>query len=293
MIKLLRAGCRRYVRNLLVWIGIVVSIAVGLVCGYLTYWQLYFEDVYYMILPLVYAVVLSLIIGREFSDGIFRNKIVAGHSKGSIFLSEAILAVCAVIVMFVLTSIGFAWFNRAVFSFVSLDMLALIYLGVFLLTLAFACIFILVSTCISNKAVASIMNILLVLVIIFAAYKIDAIVKSPPFFNSYDENGNIIEGGQIANPDYVDGTLRDVLELSENVLPYGQFITYEEMLDKMAGLNAVEPSEYHYYEYFSQGVFEFEQEEVQAVKTLPFYEIGLIVVLLGSGYMIFRKRDFK
>ena len=50
-------------------------------------------------LPKFIALFTCLHIGRDFSDGIVRNKIIAGHTRTSIFFSYMITQVCATVVL--------------------------------------------------------------------------------------------------------------------------------------------------------------------------------------------------
>ncbi len=299
MSKLLRAGMRRYTHSILFWLGIAFSVGMGLLSGYMSNWMFYFEDVYYMITLFAYAVVLSLIIGREFSDGIFRNKIIAGHSKGQIFLSETVLALCVTMSMFVLTTVGFALFNREVFTFVPFGMLATIYVGIVLATISFVSLMVLVSSCISNKAIASIVNILLILALSFSAYQVQHLLNQPEVYEGYSfemdkETGELVETEyQIENPTYVREPMRTVLETFTDIVPYGQFIKYEPVFRPMLELYAIEEEEYEFYECFKDGVYNPPTEELKELRFLPLYQIGLTIILLGSGYLLFRRKDLK
>lgn len=82
MIKLLRSEARRYFKNVLFWLGIAALLICGLYFGTLEN----LDVTYHLVVPIVMAVLISLIVGREYSDGGFRNKIISGHSKGKIFL---------------------------------------------------------------------------------------------------------------------------------------------------------------------------------------------------------------
>ena len=296
MSRLLIAGFRRYTKNISFWLAIAVSIGVGIWGGYHSSSCYDFDDVYFIVALFTYAVIVSLIIGREYSDGIFRNKIAVGYSKGQIFISETILAVCVSMGMFIISTAIFIAFNYTWFQFIPFGKLALIYLGVLLITLAFVSIFVLVSCTISNKAIASIINILLVLLIIFAAAEVNKLLRQPQYYDYYEYNDKtgeeiIIENAEL-NENYIDGSLRTALETVEYILPYGKFAEYETIFSKCL-VHLIEREEYQEYDYFTNGKFRFEKEELQLINTVPFYQIGLIIVLLGSGYIIFKKKDFK
>ena len=67
-------------------------------------------------LPKFIALFTVLHIGRDFSDGIVRNKIIAGHSRTSIFFSYMITQICATVLMCV-TYVGGALFGLTISGF--------------------------------------------------------------------------------------------------------------------------------------------------------------------------------
>jgi hypothetical protein len=59
----------------------------------------YYDDALVIAQMLIHAVMISWVVGKEFKEGIFRNKVIVGHSKGSIYLSELICGVGIAIVI--------------------------------------------------------------------------------------------------------------------------------------------------------------------------------------------------
>ena len=106
MMKLLRADFRRYFKSKLFWISLAISAVLGLASGKRVYDAAMVDDIYVVFGFIVFAVLIALTVGREFSDGGFRNKITSGHTKGKIFLSEYIAAICICLILF-FVSMGF------------------------------------------------------------------------------------------------------------------------------------------------------------------------------------------
>ena len=96
MNRLLYAGIRRYAKSYLFWIAFALNIILAIVCGMNTR-SFYLEDFYLIIQLSILAILFTFYVGRENDEGLFRNKIIVGHSKGSIYLSEIILGVFIVI----------------------------------------------------------------------------------------------------------------------------------------------------------------------------------------------------
>ena len=82
MMKLFRSGFRRYTKNIVFWICLCVSVIVGLLIGINIKDSGYIDDTYIIAEFFIFPILVSLLLGREYSDGAFRNKIVTGHSKG-------------------------------------------------------------------------------------------------------------------------------------------------------------------------------------------------------------------
>ncbi len=298
MRKLLRAGVRRYTHSILFWLGIVLSIVIGLYSGREAQRTLYFQDGYYQWLLLSYSSIISLLIGREFSDGIFRNKITCGHSKGSIFLSEAILAIGSVLFMFILCSACYIPFKLSILNIVSVKLVLQVYLALVLVTISFASIAVLVSCCISRKAVASIVNILLVVALVAVGSGVCQWLGQPEY-NTYlyggdmimDENGNT--SYKVKNNDYVEKPLRYVLIATEAVTPYSLLYYDRLIIWDMYCESYREQKEYASTGNYKNPVYQPEAKKYNKINTLSICQTGVIIVLIGVGYLVFRKKDFK
>lgn len=122
MINLIKSQLVKYFRNPLFFIAVVVSLTTGIYGGVRC---TDFKDdtnvvincrveVMWMLTAIWACIVLiAMCAGKEFSDGIIRNKIVAGHTKISVFLAEIIVATIMTVIMYLLniipTAIG-GWY---------------------------------------------------------------------------------------------------------------------------------------------------------------------------------------
>ncbi len=304
MSKLLRAGFRRYSRSILFWICLCLSIGVGLFIGYHSGKNASFEPFNYILPIIISAVLVSLGIGREFSDGIFRCKIAAGYSKGQIFVSETIISLSITWIFQLLTSVCFAIFNLEVCQEIDIHILAFIWIGVVLTTVTFTAVFVFISCSISKKAIASIVNILLVISICYSGFELAESLKQPEYcksvtFEYHEETGERVPVFmEEPNPKYIGGEWRTVLETVADISPYGQFLNYRNVFDPMLQLRFVYDGnvafgDHRFDEYIISGSYTPNQEDLQALTWLPLYQLGVIVLLLGGGYFIFRRKDFK
>ena len=92
MTKLLRACMRRYAHNSLFWISVILTLGIA-VCVSFSARYTFYDDAMVSAQIVIHAIMISWVVGKEFKEGIFRNKAIVGHSKGSIFLAELISGV--------------------------------------------------------------------------------------------------------------------------------------------------------------------------------------------------------
>lgn len=128
MSNLLHAGLHRYLKSKLFWLAVAVTAISSYLWGYWSREE-YFEDMIYFVQFMIFAVLFSLEVGREFDEGVFRNKIVGGHSKSRIYISEMILAAEATCLMFFISSVVFAVLNPHVISIIPAEIIIKVYIN--------------------------------------------------------------------------------------------------------------------------------------------------------------------
>ena len=279
MMKLLRAGFRRVFKSIIFWLGLCASLLMGVISAINTRTCQYLDDMYIMPFFVIIAIVIALIIGTEHSDGSFRNKITAGHSKGSIyfanlivFLAFALVAALLYLGIFALLMIG----HISTFPTYALIVSAV---GFVLVTLSYTVILVSVSMMISQRAINAVVCILLVLATVFSIYVIDDMLGHSEFI----EITTTINGEEHAirepNPKYIGGTPRTILQNIEMLIPYGAVIEYTEIIDPCFAEYSV--------------VLDLAAEDVSQLKIMPIYSIILSLLVGTLGWIIFRKKELK
>ena len=241
MAKLLRAGIHRYLHSIIFWLALIVTAVMAYFCatdarGYAI------DDMYPIIGFVINAIFIIMLTAREYSDGGFRNKVINGHTKGSIFISELILGVVAVLLLCVIFFTIFFVINGYIFTVFPTGLILKMFFDCILANLAFAAIMITICCLISNKIVAVIINFLLILAMVFGSSIIQLKLNQPKFFEEYDtvteekidENGKIhyfehkVEGSERLkdNPAYVGGLKRTVFEAIDNLSPCSHISDY-------------------------------------------------------------------
>lgn len=308
MSNLLRAGIRRYTHNIVFWLALVATTVAAIIGSYNAR-QFYFDDFYCVIVFMSLAVVISWLVGRENDEGIFRNKTVAGYTKGQIYISELILGVGTCIVMFLLFAGIFTAFNSYVFTKASLMSCLGIFVDSLLVNVLFAVVLITVSCLISKRAIVAIVNIILVLALIFATYGVGGIVDQEEYFTEWEYEETVvtdefgthvssmpIEGSehQVKNPRYIDGPVRALAETIYNILPYGHITEYTYLTNDWFG--------YEYYDLFPEENLTWEtsnkdltlsKDTKSEIVVNIVWSLAVNIAVCALGYVCFRKKELR
>lgn len=225
------------------------------------------DDYYFKLLPhmgLLFAVFNSLFLGTEYSDGTIRNKIVAGHLRSSIFISNYLGCLIANLIFLLTWMIGslvglpFLGFWR-----IGAVGLALYIIIAIFFTAALTAIITLVCMLSMNKAITAVFTILMVLGLLLITSMIFNSLCEKEFF------GGIIKTAQgvkkcdvIPNPYYVSGFRRTVYQFIIDFLPTGQQI---QMANNKIGNTIVS----------------------------LLYSVIVIIVTITTGIFAFNKKDLK
>ena len=280
MMKLLRAGYRRYFRNILFWIALVASAILGVVSGMRVKEDAILDDMYVVVGFVIFAALIALMIGREFSDGGFRNKITSGHTKGQIFFSEYILALTICLILSLVATGVFAIMNVSSYSNILPELLIKSSVGYVFLTISMVTMIFVMSVLISKKAISAVLALLFVFVSYFAISELNLELSLPEYQKEIVWGDGVIQfvEGTVKNPGYIDSPMREIVSFIVNIIPVGQAINYNDMVVPLFDpLNCRILAE----------------EEMKLLNIYPLYSLGTTVVLLAGAYLIFRKKDFK
>lgn len=211
---------------------------------------------------------VSLFIGTEYSDGTIRNKLVIGHTRNHIYLSNLIVCsaagmlVCATyIAAALLVGIPLSGIDTG-----SLQSIMILFLISMIMSAAFTALCTLTALLCQNKAMTAVINILIVCFCIVMSIYIYNKLEQPETIphTSFTSEGEIIVSGQIPNPDYLKGTEREVYQFLNDFLPTGQAVNIAQ----------------------GGGI-------AQSPEILTAYSAGIVFVSTAVGIFAFRKRDIK
>lgn len=284
MKKLLSANFARLCAGRVFWLADALMIALVLLICIDHYHYMGRETIldgfflgYLLIVGFPLSVVSGLYLGTEYGDGTVRNKLIAGHTRGAVYLANLITVFCAALVMsfmFVITAcvVGIPLFGplKSDWQFI------LIMLGESILTMgALAAIFTLVGHLIRNRAVMAVSTVLLTFFLFFLAVSVEERLKESEFIcmgplQSQDEV--VISAGEeseeaefIPNPSFLTGKKRELYVFFRDFNPFGQALQISNMFAEHPG---------HLWQ-------------------MPLYSLLIIAAATGVGLCMFGRMDIR
>ncbi|RKI39212.1 ABC transporter permease [bacterium D16-51] len=274
MIKLLNAGFTRLRKNKLFCILTAFSIGLALLVVYSRYSDMrkygdtiVAEDImlsYATITGVVIAIFTSLFLGVEYSDGVIRNKIIVGHKRIHIYLSN--LAVTTVTSLFsyvlfiaVVSSIGIPLFGAVT---IPISKLLMFFGCIFVTVAAYSAIFTFIAMAIQNKAVTAIVSIMLAFGFMMAALTCLNKIQASEYTPSVSMTDGEIVTDKMKNPKYPSELEKEIYQTFLDINPAGQ-------------------------------MFQLAGRAAPNLKVLPVYSFGLFVIFTVAGIVLFYKKDLK
>lgn len=310
MNKLLHAGIHRYLKSLVFWFAMAATTAVAIYCSYRSSVQ-NLDDIAFVLELIIISIMITLIVGREFDEGVIRNKIVSGHTKGSVFVAELILAIGACTVLFMIFTLITAVFNAYIFSIVPSSIIVRIFFDCLFANIVFVTICVTVSSLIPHRAVVSIVCLLLVFGLYNPGQLLSERLSYPEYdvtYDDYDAYGNpltedsLIEGTDglhlVKDECYISGSKRIAYYIGTTINPWGHLFADQQLLNMGFKYELIrdyhlENISYAYSEYpeYPDYLLTEEDESLLNIRlaSVPF----AILFVAFFGYILFRRRDFK
>ena len=245
MRKLITANFHRFSKDRFSWcvVGIVVILSLASVFNSAGSFEamaargyaMSLEDCYFNQAPLIgafLALLISMFLGTEFSEGTIRNKLCIGHKRNEIFLSNFISCAFASIV---LTAV---WLLSCTLLFGLIGPLEVEvseFVGYIFVAMGFAVSFAALYTVIgslsSNKAMTIIYTFAVFIILAMAASALDDRLCEPEIneIMTYNNYGAVVMQESAPNPLYLSGMIRTVCEVALELLPTGQALLLSEV----------------------------------------------------------------
>lgn len=218
MINLLRVDFYRMYRKKWLWAAVTAMVFVAVAFCIMQHTAMDYVVALdrVVFLPMTFygiamAALAGIFIGDDFDDGVIRNKIIAGRTRASIYLSNLLTCQAAGITVYLLTTtvalgVGINWFEVNV---TAAQIVFFTALGT-LTCLAYCSIYSMISTLTGNKSHAIAICMALSFFLLFLCLHTNETLVQK----------EIVDG--VSNPHYVQGVKRIVYELLHDINPTGQ-----------------------------------------------------------------------
>lgn len=205
------------------------------------------------------AIFISIFFGTEYGDGTIRNKLIIGHDRRQIYFANLITAAICLLAFAAAYMLPVVIFGFPLVALPTVQAVRMIAVGILTL-FAFCSIYVMVSMIYPNKAGATVVNLVVAFLMLFAALIIFARLATPEFYPVHGlEPG---EAEYVRNPSYISGAKRTVLQALLDLLPAGQAIQL------LTGTES-------------------------PLWALPLYSAGVCAVCTAVGAVVFYKKDIK
>ena len=226
--------------------------------------------IYIFVLVFMIPAFVSLFVGTEYSDGTIRNKLIIGHTRLSIYLSNLITGVAAALIFtaaYLIAGLAVGIPLCGVTGVNYRELVTLLLLSIVTMT-ATVSLSTLVGMLCQNRAVTAVANILAILFLLVMSIYISARLNEPEYYQSVTalaDDGTITEIAEEKNPSYLRGTERKVYEFLDEFIPTSQAVS------------------------ITRGSV----NDYSAVARMAGYSAVIIIVSTAVGIFVFRKKDLK
>ena len=289
MLNLLRADLMRMKREKAFYVGLAVMVIISLSGVFSTLrdnmvtvgYVVDFPDTFLLsgslFIGLTSALFTAFFIGTEYSDGTMRNKLIAGHTRVSIYLSELLSCTIAAFIQhstcLVMTSVLGSIFLGGIRT--PVKELALMLLVSFLAVLALTAVFVMLALLIPNKAAIAII-LVVALILLIGAFVAMSKLAEPEFYESiiYSGTDGIKESGNVPNPSYPRGVWRQIYAFIFDFLPNGQMFQEMNIMSEFSGglTPPVKPA---------------------MIMTFMAYSAFITLTSTATGILLFKRKDLK
>lgn len=210
MIKLLKAGFFRLKKDVIFWLFIFLTIGMAgfTLFRYLSVEGAYLDKIlneFIMYIGLFIAIFVSIFVGKEYGQGIIRNKIIVGHSRISFFLSNLIISIvvsllCELIYLIIVFLIGIPLFGQMQMSF---SQFAIVLLNTALVIISFCSIYNFITMICSEITISISICIILFVAMFVAQAALGFTANSRKYIeHAFWDNGNKYIISQEPDPNY-------------------------------------------------------------------------------------------
>lgn len=285
MNKLLKAEFYRLKKEKVFWLLIIITCVLAPFAlykyfgnsGIITLDRIMVEYLY-MYFGIFVAFFVSMFVGKEYTEGFVRNKIVVGHKRSNIYLVNLITCIAVgLIANIIYIGIVFLAGTKIFGELQELNLFQIITYSS-LIIVVYCTIYNFI-TMLCKDASISIITCVIIFVIMFVAMMfVSTKLMEKPYtkITHYKENGEIEFIDKKINPNYPSETTIKIYKVINYLLPTGQASILQN-----ASAEKIAPDEY-----------EINQTK-QYLSEMPFYAVSEIVLLNILGILIFKRQELK
>lgn len=219
------------------------------------------------------AIFTSLFVGAEYSDGTIRNKIVAGHSRKNIYLSNLIVSIVVGLILefiylIIISIVAIPLLGSIQMTF---SQLAVILLDIIMIIIVYSSIFNFIALICSNITISTVSSLLLILIMFVTDMFLSPTANSTEYIQKnivMDEQGNVTYE-VVKNEDYPGKLVQTICKTISNFNPVSQAI---EISGNKINMN---------------------EEDFNNMKVYPLYSLGLIIIITAIGIYLFNIKELK
>ena len=219
---------------------------------------------YYVIfIAILIPLVCGQFIGVDYNGGTVRNKLICGHGRGAVYLSNLIL--CSAVALIMCTAAVIPGLALGLPLLGGFDMgparAVLFFVGVYTLALAWTALFTFFSM-LANRRIAA---MLLALALLAAGAYLEGRLEAAPTIQGYtiNVNGEVAEAEEYPNPAYLpEGPMRDTIQFLSDFTPGGQTLQHV-------------------------------NQRAERPEVLIVYDAVLFALCTAAGLVLFRRKDLK
>lgn len=218
-----------------------------------------------LFIGIIMAVFCSMFLGTEYSDGTIRNKIIIGHKRTTIYMSNFVTTSSVSVLMCAAFFLPYLCIGIPLLGFfvMNLNEVMLFMLAVLVLAIAFSSIFTLISMLDYNKTVTAVVCILISFALLFTGTVLHSILTAPEILSSYSMGADgKTTMSQVENSKYLKGTKREIVQALYDINLGGQAI-------------------------------QCSMTDAENLPLLPIYSVVIILLTTSGGLFFFTKKELK
>lgn len=194
---------------------------------------------YVLFIAVLIPIVCTLFVGVEHSDGTIRNKLIVGHSKESVYLSNLVLCCAAALIICTFAVAPGICLGLPLLGGFAMGTTraALFFAAVYTLALVWAALSNLLAMLVSRRAIAIVAVVLVVLALILVGVYLEGRLEAPPTLQGYSLNdkGELVQSEPSPNPHYIpEGPVRSTFQFLSDLTPGGQTLQHIQFAGRAA-----------------------------------------------------------